>query len=66
MKISWHRRCPKCGGKKVTRRYHTYHCERCRIDFRGKKVSFGPFVVRIAFTPEDNLKKNIQPKEPLY
>jgi len=53
-----------CGGKKVTRRYHTYHCERCPLYFRGKKISFWPFVVRIAFTPEDNWRRNIQPKGP--
>ena len=50
MKISWHRRCPKCGEQNVTRHYHTYRCEQCRIDFRGKKFSFGLFVVRIAFS----------------
>ncbi len=66
MKISWHRRCPKCGTKKVTRHNLTYTCGRCRIDFRGKKFSFWPFVLRISFMPKDIRKKNIQPNGPLY
>ncbi len=52
--------------KKVTRHNLTYTCERCRIDFRGKKFNFGLFVLRIAFMPEDIRKKNIQPKDPLF
>ena len=66
MKISSHRLCPKCGTKKVTRHHLTYTCERCRIDFKGKKFNFGLFVLRIAFMPEDIRKKSIQPKDPLF
>ena len=66
MEISCHRRCPKCGTKKVTRHNLTYTCERCRIDFREKKFSFWLFVLRIAFMPEYVRKKNIQPKDPLF
>jgi len=36
------------------------------MDFKGKKLSFGPFVLRIAFMPEDIRKKDIQPKDPLF
>ena len=66
MKISSHRLCPKCGTKKVTRHHLTYTCERCRIDFKGKKLSFGPFVLRIAFMPKEIRKKDIQPKDHLF